>query len=42
MNNQKAQLLIDTLFACREPSFSPSGKPCSTIITLEEIDKRFI
>jgi DNA mismatch repair protein MutL len=42
MNNQQAQLLIDTLFACREPSFSPSGKPCSTIITLEEIDKRFI
>lgn len=42
MNNQKAQLLIDTLFACREPSFTPSGKPCATIITLEEIDKRFI
>ena len=42
MNNQQAQLLIDTLFACREPSFTPSGKPCSTIITLEEIDKRFI
>ena len=42
MNNQQAQLLIDTLFACREPSFTPSGKPCSTIITLEEIVKRFI
>ena len=42
MNNQQAQLLIDTLFACREPSFTPSGKPCSTIMTLEEIDKRFI
>lgn len=42
MNNQKAQLLIDTLFACREPSFTPSGKPCATIITLEEIDKHFI
>jgi DNA mismatch repair protein MutL len=33
--------LIDTLFACQAPNYSPKGKPVLTIITLEEIDKRF-
>ena len=33
--------LFDTLFACQAPNYSPKGKPVLTIITLEEIDKRF-
>lgn len=33
--------LFDTLFACRAPNYSPKGKPVITIITLEELDKRF-
>ncbi|MPN37013.1 DNA mismatch repair protein MutL [bioreactor metagenome] len=42
LNNQQAQMLIDTLFACKEPSLTPSGKPCSVIVPTTEIDKRFI
>ncbi|MGD0753674.1 MAG: DNA mismatch repair endonuclease MutL [Bacteroidales bacterium] len=33
--------LFDTLFACQAPNYSPKGKPVISIITLEEIDKRF-
>lgn len=33
--------LFDTLFACRAPNYSPKGKPVISIITLEELDKRF-
>jgi DNA mismatch repair protein MutL len=33
--------LFDTLFACKSPNYSPKGKPVITILTLEEIDKRF-
>ncbi len=33
--------LFDTLFACNAPNYSPRGKPVVSIITLEEIDKRF-
>jgi DNA mismatch repair protein MutL len=33
--------LFDTLFACHAPNYSPKGKPVISIITLDEIDKRF-
>jgi DNA mismatch repair protein MutL len=33
--------LFDTLFACKAPNYSPTGKPVINIITLEELDKRF-
>ena len=33
--------LFDTLFACQAPNYSPKGKPVISIITLEEMDKRF-
>ncbi len=33
--------LFDTLFACKSPNYSPKGKPVISIISLEEIDKRF-
>jgi DNA mismatch repair protein MutL len=33
--------LFDTLFASQAPNYSPKGKPVISIITLEEIDKRF-
>jgi DNA mismatch repair protein MutL len=33
--------LFDTLFACRAPNYSPKGKPVISILTLDEIDKRF-
>jgi DNA mismatch repair protein MutL len=33
--------LFDTLFACKSPNYSPKGKPVISILTLDEIDKRF-
>jgi DNA mismatch repair protein MutL len=33
--------LFDTLFACQAPNYSPKGKSVISIITVEEIDKRF-
>ena len=33
--------LFDTLFSCREPNYSPTGKAVINIINLEEIDKKF-
>jgi DNA mismatch repair protein MutL len=33
--------LFDTLFSCAGPNYSPAGKPVITIITTEDIDKRF-
>jgi DNA mismatch repair protein MutL len=33
--------LFDTLFACKSPNYSPKGKPVISIITLDEIDKKF-
>ena len=33
--------LFDTLFACKSPNYSSKGKPVLSIITLEDIDKRF-
>lgn len=38
-NQADAQSLVDQLLACREPRLSPDGKPCATILTLEEIEK---
>jgi DNA mismatch repair protein MutL len=33
--------LFDSLFACHAPNYSPKGKPVISIMTLEEIDKRY-
>lgn len=33
--------LFDTLFACQSPNYSPKGKAVISIITLDEIDRRF-
>jgi DNA mismatch repair protein MutL len=33
--------LFDMLFSCSAPNYSPGGKPVISIITLEEVDKRF-
>jgi hypothetical protein len=32
---------VDELFACREPQFSPDGKPCVSKLTLQDISKFF-
>lgn len=35
-----AQLLVDQLFACREPNLTPDGRRCITIVTFEELEKK--
>lgn len=39
LNRTEAQLLVDSLFACREPQLSPSGHRCVTTISTEDLDK---
>jgi len=40
MTPREAGHLIDRLFACTSPNFSPTGKPVVEIILVEEIEKR--
>lgn len=40
INSESAQLLVDQLFACREPNLTPDGRRCASIITFEDIDKK--
>ena len=37
----EAQLLIDSLYACKDPSVSPEGKVCMQIIPVTDIEGRF-
>lgn len=37
----EAQLLIDSLYGCKNPSYSPSGKLCMQLIQISEVDNRF-
>ena len=41
LNNLEAQTLVDTLFACNEPNYTPAGNRCFTIIDAAEIENRF-
>jgi len=41
LHDEEVQMLIDRLFACHEPQFTPGGKPVLTILQMEEIEKRF-
>jgi DNA mismatch repair protein MutL len=41
LHDEEVQGLIDRLFACREPQFTPGGKPVLTILQMDEIEKRF-
>jgi DNA mismatch repair protein MutL len=40
LSNEEAARLIDSLFACETPNFSPLGKPVVEIINMEEIEKK--
>jgi DNA mismatch repair protein MutL len=35
------QELVDGLFACESPGYSPSGKPVVVIMAIEEVEKKF-
>lgn len=38
---EEMQLLIDQLFACKDPYHSPSGQRCFITFSLEELEKQF-
>ncbi|MFP4059728.1 MAG: DNA mismatch repair endonuclease MutL [Bacteroidales bacterium] len=38
---EEMQEMVDQLFACKEPGFTPGGLPVLQIITLNELTKRF-
>ncbi|MFH0762022.1 MAG: DNA mismatch repair endonuclease MutL [Bacteroidota bacterium] len=38
--DEEVQALIDRLFACREPQFTPGGKAVLTILQMDELEKR--
>jgi DNA mismatch repair protein MutL len=41
LSQDEMEDLFDTLFACQSPNYSPKGKPVISILTVEEIDKKF-
>jgi DNA mismatch repair protein MutL len=41
LNKEKMKLLVDQLFACENPYYSPNGKPVLLKIDISELDKKF-
>jgi len=41
LSHQEMRELVDHLFACETPNYSPSGKNIISILSLDEIEKRF-
>ncbi len=41
LSQDEMEVLFDSLFACSAPNYSPRGKPVISILTIEDIDKRF-
>lgn len=41
LKQEEMEDVIDRLFACEQPNYSPSGKPTIQIISVEELDQRF-
>jgi DNA mismatch repair protein MutL len=41
LSRESMQELVDSLFACESPGYSPSGKPVVVIMGIEDIEKRF-
>ena len=41
LSEQEQANIVDTLFSCKEPDVSPSGKTIYISMSLDEIDKRF-
>ncbi len=38
---QEQEYIVNSLFACKEPNFSPDNKPTFTTLRTEELDKKF-
>ncbi len=41
LNKQEQEHLVNSLFACKEPSVTPANKPIFITMTMEDFDKRF-
>ncbi len=41
LKKREMEDIFDTLFLCKHPNYSPKGKPVISIITTDEMDKRF-
>ncbi len=41
LSDAEMQALVDELFACENPNYSPSGIPVIIIINIEELEKKF-
>ena len=41
MNLEEADHLIDRLFACQQPNYTPGGKPTYVLISLDKINSWF-
>ncbi|MEQ9304817.1 MAG: DNA mismatch repair protein MutL, partial [Marinoscillum sp.] len=41
LNDQEAEQLIDQLFACKQPNYTPDGNPTYKLISLEKIKSWF-
>jgi DNA mismatch repair protein MutL len=41
LSGTEMQELVDRLFACENPNYSPSGSPIISIISIEELEKKF-
>ena len=42
LSNMEQEHLVNSLFACKEPTVSPFNKPTFVNISPEELDKKFI
>jgi DNA mismatch repair protein MutL len=41
LSDAEMQEIVDRLFACENPNYSPGGNPVISILSLEEIEKKF-
>jgi DNA mismatch repair protein MutL len=41
LKTEEMNRLVDELFACTDPQFSPDGRPCVSKLTLQDISKMF-
>jgi DNA mismatch repair protein MutL len=37
LNQEEMNMLIDELFACKEPNYAPDGKVCLTTLSLQQL-----
>ena len=40
LTTEEMQIIVDQLFACEEPNYSPSGKKTMSIINMDEFEKK--